>query len=67
LSKYEEGSKLVKICQEKLAEADLRFSNWRKMGGRKKLKPFEKDVNREPLSRCIGKYGDESRFNNSAM
>jgi exodeoxyribonuclease VII small subunit len=44
LAKYEEGSKLVKICQGKLAEAELKIQQLEKNGGEIKLKPFEKDV-----------------------
>ena len=45
LAKYEEGSKLVKICQEKLAEAELKIQQLEKnAAGEMKLKPFEKDV-----------------------
>jgi exodeoxyribonuclease VII small subunit len=42
LAKYEEGSKLVKICQEKLAEAELKIQQLEKnSAGEMKLKPFE--------------------------
>jgi exodeoxyribonuclease VII small subunit len=45
LAKYEEGAKLVKICQEKLAEAELKIQQLEKnAAGEIKLKPFEKDV-----------------------
>ncbi len=45
LAKYEEGAKLVKICQEKLAEAELKIQQLEKnAAGELKLKPFEKDV-----------------------
>jgi exodeoxyribonuclease VII small subunit len=45
LAKYEEGSKLVKICQGKLAEAELKIQQLEKSAaGEMKLKPFEKDV-----------------------
>lgn len=45
LAKYEEGAKLVKICQEKLAEAELKIQQLEKnAAGEMKLKPFEKDV-----------------------
>ena len=45
LAKYEEGSKLVKICQEKLAEAELKIQQLEKnAAGEMKLKPFETDV-----------------------
>ena len=42
LAKYEEGAKLVKICQEKLAEAELKIQQLEKnAAGEMKLKPFE--------------------------
>jgi exodeoxyribonuclease VII small subunit len=45
LAKYEEGAKLVKVCQEKLAEAELKIQQLEKnAAGEMKLKPFEKDV-----------------------
>ena len=45
LAKYEEGAKLVKICQEKLAEAEVKIQLLEKTaGGDLKLKPFETDV-----------------------
>lgn len=45
LARYEEGTRLVKICQEKLAEAELKIQQLEKIaGGEMKLKPFEKDA-----------------------
>ena len=45
LAKYEEGAKLVKICQEKLAEAELKIQQLEKTaGGELKLKPLENNV-----------------------
>jgi exodeoxyribonuclease VII small subunit len=45
LAKYEEGSRLVKICQEKLAEAELKIQQLEKnAAGEMKLKPFETEV-----------------------
>ena len=42
LARYEEGTKLVKICQEKLAEAELKIQQLEKnAAGEMKLKPFE--------------------------
>ena len=42
LAKYEEGSKLVKICQEKLAEAELKIQQLEKNADKEmKLKAFE--------------------------
>jgi exodeoxyribonuclease VII small subunit len=41
LMKYEEGSKLVKICQGKLAEAELKIQQLEKnAAGEMKLKPI---------------------------
>ena len=45
LARYEEGMKLVKICQEKLAEAELKIQQLEKgAAGEIKLKHFDKDV-----------------------
>jgi len=45
LARYEEGARLVKICQEKLAEAELKIQQLEKnAAGEMKLKPFENDV-----------------------
>lgn len=42
LVRYEEGTRLVKICQEKLAEAELKIQQLEKnAAGEIKLKPFE--------------------------
>ena len=42
LAKYEEGAKLVKICQEKLAEAELKIQQLEKnAAGEIKLKPVD--------------------------
>jgi exodeoxyribonuclease VII small subunit len=42
LAKYEEGAKLVKICQEKLAEAELKIQQLEKnLAGEMKLKPID--------------------------
>ena len=44
LAKYEEGAKLVKICQEKLAEAELKIQQLEKTAaGEMKLKPIAID------------------------
>ena len=46
LSKYEEGARLVKICQEKLAEAELKIQQLEKTAaGEIKLKPMEEMPN----------------------
>ena len=45
LARYEEGARLVKICQEKLAEAELKIQQLEKTAaGEMKLKPFETEV-----------------------
>ena len=45
LAKYEEGTRLVRICQEKLAEAELKIRQLEKNTvGEMKLKPLETDV-----------------------
>ena len=45
LARYEEGARLVKICQEKLAEAELKIQQLEKnAAGEMKLKPFETEV-----------------------
>lgn len=45
LAKYEEGVRLVKLCQEKLADAELKIQQLEKTaGGDLKLKPLETDV-----------------------
>jgi len=42
LAKYEEGARLVKICQEKLAEAELKIQQLEKnAAGELKLKPVD--------------------------
>jgi exodeoxyribonuclease VII small subunit len=42
LARYEEGTRLVKVCQEKLAEAELKIQQLEKnAAGEMKLKPFE--------------------------
>jgi exodeoxyribonuclease VII small subunit len=42
LSRYEEGAQLVKICQEKLAEAEVKIQQLEKTAsGEIKLKPVE--------------------------
>ena len=48
LSRYEEGTKLVKICQEKLAEAELKIQQLEKdAAGEMKLKPLSPDLSEE--------------------
>ena len=48
LSKYEEGTKLVKICQEKLAEAELKIQQLEKSAtGEMKLKTLSPDLSEE--------------------
>ena len=42
LSRYEEGTRLAKICQEKLAEAELKIQQLEKnSAGEFKLKPMQ--------------------------
>ena len=42
LARYEEGARLVKICQEKLAEAEVKIQQLEKTaGGELELKPLE--------------------------
>ena len=44
LARYEEGTKLVKICQEKLAEAELKIQQLEKnTAGEMKLKPLSRE------------------------
>jgi len=45
LEKYEEGAKLVKVCQEKLAEAELKIQQLEKTAaGELELKPLDTAV-----------------------
>jgi len=45
VARYEEGARLVKICQEKLAEAELKIQQLEKnAAGELKLKQFEADI-----------------------
>lgn len=45
LAKYEEGARLVKICQDKLAEAELKIQQLEKTAaGELKLKPLAAEV-----------------------
>ena len=45
LSRYEEGARLVKLCQEKLADAEVKIQQLEKnAAGELKLKPFETDA-----------------------
>jgi len=45
LARYEEGTRLAKVCQEKLAEAELKIRQLEKnAAGEMKLKPFETNV-----------------------
>ena len=48
LAKYEEGVKLAKICQDKLAEAELRIQQLEKTAaGELKLKPMAVELSEE--------------------
>ena len=45
IARYEEGTRLARICSEKLAEAELKIQQLEKnAAGELKLKPFEQDV-----------------------
>lgn len=45
LAKYEEGTKLARLCQEKLAEAELKIQQLEKSAsGELKLKPLAPDL-----------------------
>ena len=46
LARYEEGARLVKICQEKLAEAEVKIQQLEKTAaGELKLKPLDEISN----------------------
>ena len=46
LAKYAEGARLIKVCQEKLAEAELKIQQLEKTAaGELKLKPLEAMTN----------------------
>ncbi len=48
LARYEEGVKLAKICQDKLAEAELRIQQLEKTAaGELKLKPLTVELSEE--------------------
>lgn len=48
IARYEEGVKLAKICQEKLAEADLKIQQLEKTAaGELKLKPVAAELSEE--------------------
>lgn len=48
LAKYEEGTRLVKICQDKLSEAELKIQQLEKnAAGEFRLKPFAANSNDE--------------------
>ena len=48
LARYEEGARLVKICQEKLAEAELKIQQLEKnAAGEPALKPFAEKAEEE--------------------
>jgi exodeoxyribonuclease VII small subunit len=45
IAKYEEGTKLARLCQEKLAEAELKIQQLEKSaGGDLKLKPLTPEL-----------------------
>ena len=48
LSRFEEGTRLAKICQEKLAEAELKIRQLEKTStGELKLKPLSSELSEE--------------------
>lgn len=48
IERYEEGIKLVKICQQRLAEAELKVQELeKKIGGEFQLKPIRFNGNKE--------------------
>ena len=48
MARYEEGVKLTKICQDKLAEAELKIQQLEKTaGGELKLKPLTAELSAE--------------------
>ncbi len=48
LARYEEGTRLAKVCQEKLAEAELKIRQLEKnAAGEMKLKPLETEKTEE--------------------
>ena len=48
LARYEEGTRLAKVCQEKLAEAELKIRQLEKnAAGELKLKPLESEETEE--------------------
>ena len=48
IAKYEEGTKLARLCQEKLAEAELKIQQLEKSaGGELKLKPLSAELSED--------------------
>lgn len=48
IARYEEGVKLAKVCQDKLAEAELKIQQLEKTAaGELKLKPLPADLSEE--------------------
>ena len=48
LAKYEEGMRLAKVCQEKLAEAELKIQQLEKTAaGEMKLKPLSPELSED--------------------
>ncbi len=48
LARYEEGTQLVKICQQKLAEAELKIQQLEETAaGEPRVKPFAADASAE--------------------
>ena len=48
LAKYEEGMRLAKVCQDKLAEAELKIQQLEKTAlGQMRLKPFSPELSED--------------------
>lgn len=55
LTRYEEGTRLAKTCQDKLAEAELKIQQLEKTaGGELKLKPVPLQQDQEPTNSAAG-------------
>jgi exodeoxyribonuclease VII small subunit len=61
---YEEGIKLVKVCQQKLSDAEKRIEIIRKQAGREpELKPFDPEAKSDaPAPARKSSAGDASLF-----
>jgi len=47
LARFEEGTRLAKVCQAKLADAELKIQSWRNSAGEAVLKPLAPDLSEE--------------------